>query len=189
MRTRDMAAVAGVLAAVLFGAGCGTVGGGAGAGSGAFDREAAQEEIRTAVAGAGLPKSELPEPGSVTPTATPTAERDRIVQRAAACTAAWQYVGPVVEGARGKYDRTVAALVEKGWTAGNRQVEKLDDKGGTSAAVTLKKSGWTLFARHHAPTTMAMDMVSFQATEDACMSRFSEREMDLLTGEEGSTGG
>ncbi|MET9675681.1 hypothetical protein ABZY68_21680 [Streptomyces sp. NPDC006482] len=180
MRTRGMAAVAGVLAAVLFGAGCGAEG----AGSGGFGREAAQEEIRAAVAGAGLPKSELPEPGAVTPTATPTAERDRIAQRAGACTAAWQYVGPVVEGARGKYDRTVAALAKEGWTAGNRQVEKLDDKGGTSVGVTLKKSGWTLFARHHAPKTMAMDMVSFQATEDACMSRFSERERELLLGDE-----
>ncbi|MFJ5834872.1 hypothetical protein [Streptomyces sp. NPDC093089] len=185
MRTRHMTTVAGVVAAVLFGAGCGAEG----TGAGGFGREAAQEEIRAAVAGAGLPKSELPEPGSVTPTAAPTAERDRIVQRAAACTAAWQYVGPVVEGARGKYDATVAALGKEGWKAGKPFEEKLDDKGGTSVGVTLKKSGWTLFARHHAPTTMAMDMVSFQATEDACMSRFSEREMDLLSGDEGGTKG
>ncbi|MFI1973720.1 hypothetical protein [Streptomyces wedmorensis] len=189
MRTRNMAAVAGVLAAVLLGAGCGIVGGGTGADSGAFDREAAQAEIRTAVAGAGLPKSELPEPGTATATATPADERERIAQRAAACTAAWQYIGPLVDGVRGKFDRTVAALVQEGWTAGNRQVEKLDDKGGTTASVTLKKSGWTLMARHHAPRTVVMDMVSFQATEDACMGRFTERERDLLAGEDGGAEG
>ncbi|MGW8351140.1 hypothetical protein [Streptomyces wedmorensis] len=184
MRTRGMAAVAGGLAAVLFGAGCGVDGGERGAGSGGFGREAAQAEIRAAVAGAGLPKSELPEPGQVSATATPADERERIAQRAAVCTAAWQYIGPVVDGARGKFDRTVEALVGEGWTAGKRSEEKLDDKGGTHVGLTLKKSGWSLFARHSTSKTVAMDVISFQASEDACMNGFSEREMDLLFGED-----
>lgn len=182
MRTRDMAAVAGVLAAVLFGAGCGADGGERAAGAGGFGREAAQVEIRTAAAGAGLPKSELPEPGQVSATA-PADERERLAQRAAACTAAWQYIGPVVDGARGKFDRTVDALVGEGWTAGKRLEEKLDDKGGTHVGLTLKKSGWSLFARHSTSKTVEMDIISFQASEDACMNGFSEREMDLLYGE------
>ncbi|MEU4066098.1 hypothetical protein AB0F25_27415 [Streptomyces wedmorensis] len=180
MRTRDMAAVAGVLVAVLFGAGCGAEE----SGSGGFGREAAQAEIREAVAGAGLPKSKLPEPGEVTATATPADERERLARRAAACTAAWQYIGPVVDGARGKFDRTVEALVGEGWTAGKRLEEKLDDKGGTLVGLTLKKSGWSLFARHSTSKTVAMDIISFQASEDACMNGFSEREMDLLYGED-----
>ncbi|MEU3743621.1 MULTISPECIES: hypothetical protein [Streptomyces] len=187
--TRWAAVAAGVGALALLGTGCGTGGVGEKAGSpdsagsaraAGFGREAAQAEIRTAVAGAGLPESGLPEPGEASPTASAGTERERLVRRAAACTAAWQYVGPAVDGARGKFDRTLAALVQEGWKTGNRQVEKLDEKGGTSAAVTLEKRGWTLMARHHASKTVMMDMVSFHATEDVCMKRFSEREMKLL---------
>ncbi|MEU3687487.1 hypothetical protein [Streptomyces narbonensis] len=185
--TRWAAVAAGVGALALLGTGCGSGGGGEKAGatsSAGFGRETAQAEIRTAVAGAGLPESDLPEPGAVSPTASAGTERERLARRFAACTAGWQYAGPVVDGARGRFDRTVAALVQEGWKAGNRQVEKLDEKGGTSADVTLKKRGWTLLARHHAPKTVMMDMVSFHATEDVCMKRFSERDMKLLFGDD-----
>ncbi|MFE7549016.1 hypothetical protein [Streptomyces gardneri] len=51
-------------------------------------------------------------------------------------------------------------------------------------AVTLGKRGWTLVARHHASKTVVMDVVSCQATEDVCMSRFTERETKLLFGDD-----
>ncbi|ALO08018.1 hypothetical protein AQF52_2423 [Streptomyces venezuelae] len=186
--TRWAAVVAGVGAVALLGTGCGAVGAGEKAGSVGFGREAAQGEIRAAVAGAGLPESDLPEPGEASPTASAGSERERLAQRAAACTAAWQYVGPTLDGARGKFDRTLTALVEESWKTGNRQVEKLDEKGGTSVAVTLRKRGWTLMARHHASKTVVMDVVSFQATEDVCMSRFTERETELLFGDDEGDG-
>ncbi|MEX0171376.1 hypothetical protein [Streptomyces sp. LMG1-1-1.1] len=155
------------------------------AGAGGFGREAAQAEIRAAVAGAGLPKSELPEPGQVTATATPADERERIAQRAAACSAAWQYVGPVADGSRGGFDEAVAALAGERWSQSQRQVEKLDDKGGTMVAVTLKKQGWTLYARHQSTRQgLSMDLISFQASEDSCMARFTAKELDTLFGED-----
>ncbi|MEU3427215.1 hypothetical protein [Streptomyces gardneri] len=187
--TRWAAVAAGAGAVALLGTGCGTVGVGEKTGSGGFGREAAQGEIRAAVAGAGLPESGLPETGEASSTASAGSERERLAQRAAACTAAWQYVGPTVDAARGKFDRTLAALVEEGWKTGNRQVEKLDEKGGTSVAVTLRKRGWTLMARHHASKTVVMDVVSFQATEDVCMSRFTERETKLLFGDDSGVSG
>ncbi|WP_405853357.1 hypothetical protein OG361_12285 [Streptomyces sp. NBC_00090] len=189
MQGRRWAAVvagAGAAAVTLFGAGAGGAGG---SGSG-FGREAARAEIVAAVAAAGLPESELPGLGapeptdSASPRPTPSTERERLELRVAACAAAWQYMGPVVDGARGKFDATVATLAREGWAAGKRHEEKLDDKGSTTAAVTLKRNGWTLMARHTAGrAAMTMDAVTFHATEDACMRQFGEREMELLFGD------
>ncbi|WP_030547783.1 hypothetical protein [Streptomyces exfoliatus] len=180
------AAVAGATAAALLAAGCGP-----GAKPGAFGRQAAHAEITAAVEGAGLPESDLPGTGGPTPTGstpepTPTTERERVAARMAACSTGWQYVGPLVEGSRGDFDKAVAALVGEKWVQDQRQVEKLDDKGSTMVAVTLKKRGWTLFGRHHsAPQTLSLEMISLQASEDSCMKQFTDKELDLLEGEGG----
>ncbi|MFG3035759.1 hypothetical protein ACGFYZ_02530 [Streptomyces sp. NPDC048330] len=182
-------AVGAAVAVMLLGVGGASAGGGTGAGPGAFGREAAQSEIRTAAAAAGLSESESLKREEAAASPSAGTERDRLAARAAACTAGWGYFGRVVDGARGKFDRTVAALAEKGWAeSGKRFEEKIDDSGGTSVGVTLKKNGWTLYARHHAPKAMEMDVISFQATEDACMNGFSEREWDVLFGEDGDAG-
>ncbi|MER5205232.1 hypothetical protein [Streptomyces sp. NPDC002825] len=179
------AAVAGATVVALLGAGCGP-----GGKAEAFGRTAVDAEIATAVEGAGLPKSELPPFGGPTPTGstprpTPSTELERAMERAAACSAGWQYAGPVVDGSRGRVEKAVTALVGEEWTQEQRQVEKLDDKGGTSLLITLKKHGWTLFARHHsARQTLAMDVISFQASEDSCMAQLTEGERDLLSGED-----
>ncbi|MGW8764027.1 hypothetical protein ACWGN5_16140 [Streptomyces sp. NPDC055815] len=179
------AAVAGATVVALLGAGCGT-----GAEADAFGRAAAHAEITAAAEGAGLPKSKPSGPGEPTPTdatprPTPSTERERVAQRAAACSAGWQYVGPVVDGSRGRFEKAVTILLGEEWTQEQRQVEKLDDKGGTSLLITLKKHGWTLFARHHsARQTLAMDVISLQASEDSCMAQFSEKELDVLSGED-----
>ncbi|MFF1510814.1 hypothetical protein [Streptomyces sp. NPDC058326] len=179
------AAVAGVTAVALLGAACGP-----GAGAETFGREAAHTEIVAAVEDAGLPESDLPGFGGPTPTGSapaPTAstERERVAERAAACSAGWQYIGPVTEGSRGGFDKAVAALAGERWSQSQRQVEKLDDKGGTGVAVTLKKRGWTLYARHHsARQGLSMEMISFQASEDACMARFTDKEWDSLFGDD-----
>ncbi|MEU9857537.1 hypothetical protein [Streptomyces sp. NPDC047974] len=151
----------------------------------AFGREAARAEIRTAVAAAGLPESELPGPGEATGTAAPATERDRIARRAAPCAAGWQYVGPAVDGSLGKYDKALTALAGKGWAgSGERKALPVGGDDGPLTQVVLKKDGWTLFARHMPSRTLGADMVSFNATEDACMQQFTEREIDLLSGEE-----
>ncbi|WP_328944904.1 hypothetical protein OG259_28870 [Streptomyces sp. NBC_00250] len=184
-RDRRWATVAGATAVLLLGAGCGT---GAGAGDSAFGRETAHAEIVAAVEKSGLPKSDLPGLGGPTPTGstpgpTPSTERERLAERAAACTAAWQYVGPPVDGSRDGFKKAVAALVGQKWTEGNRQVEKLDEHGGTLTGVTLKKRGWTLYARHtSAQQAMSLEMISLQASEDACMAKFGKRERETLFG-------
>ncbi|WP_318210967.1 MULTISPECIES: hypothetical protein [unclassified Streptomyces] len=184
---------------VLLGAGCGT---GTGAGGGAsasapaspFGRATAQAEIVAAVEKAGLPKSGLPGVGGATPTdstprPTPSTERERLEERVTACTAAWQHFGQPVDGSRGDLEKAVTALVAEGWVQGERQVEKLDEKGGTMLQVTLRKRGWVMYARHTgAPKSLGMEMISLQATETACMNRFTEQERKTLFGEDAEQG-
>ncbi|MFJ8659196.1 hypothetical protein [Streptomyces sp. NPDC093795] len=167
-------------AVALLGAGCG-----AGAEAKAFGREAAQAEIVAAVEGSGLPESDLPGPGgpTATPSPTPSTEQERLAERVAACSAGWQYIGPVVDGSRGDFDKAVGTLAGERWSQSQRQVEKLDDEGGTMVAVTLKKQGWTLYARHHSASQgLSLEMISFQASEDSCMKQFTEKERESLAG-------
>ncbi|MFD9046488.1 hypothetical protein [Streptomyces zaomyceticus] len=193
MRGRDSrwAKVAGATAVVLLGAGCGTGGGG---GDSAFGRDAAQAEIVAAVEKAGLPESDLPGAGGATPTdatpgPTPSTERERLQERAAACSAAWQYVGPPVDGARPGVEKAVTALVGEDWVQGERQVEKLDEKGGTMLQITLRKRGWVLYARHTgAQQGLGVEIVALHATETACMNRFTEQERKVLFGEDAEQG-
>ncbi|GAA3058256.1 hypothetical protein GCM10017562_24000 [Streptomyces roseofulvus] len=159
---------------------------GCGAGDGAaYGREAAQAEIRTVVAGAGLPESKLPEPGEATGTAVPATERERVARRAEACAAAWQYAGPVLDGGREKYEKALDAFVAAGWTeSGKRWEDELGEGAGTAGGALLKKAGWSLSARHHASRQgLSMDVMAFTATEDACMEQFTEQELDLLSGD------
>ncbi|MFH8710255.1 hypothetical protein [Streptomyces zaomyceticus] len=193
MRGRDSrwAKVAGATAVVLLGAGCGT---GTGGGNSSFGREAAQAEIVAAVEKAGLPKSDRPGSGGETPTdstpgPTPSTERERLQERAAACSAAWQYVGPRVDGSRPGVEKAVTVLVGEGWVQGERQVEKLDEKGGTMLQITLRKRGWVLYARHTgARKGPAVEIVGLHATETACMNRFTEQERKILFGEDAEQG-
>ncbi|MCT4352922.1 hypothetical protein M5362_07240 [Streptomyces sp. Je 1-79] len=154
-----------------------------GKGGQGFGRTAAQADIDAATSAAGLPASGRPEPlPSVTPatdTATAT-EKDRLKARAAACSAHWMIAGPeVLEGGdpRGKFDAAVAALVERGWRVTTDRSEDEVGKEGSVVGITLKKSGWSLLGRH---VTGGLDMVSFQATEDACMNKFTEAEWTLM---------
>lgn len=192
-RGRWWAAVAGATAVVAFATGCGT-GTAAGGGASAFGRETAQAEIVAAVGKSGLPKSDLPGVGGATPTdstprPTPSTERERLQERAAACTAAWQYIGPPVDGSRAGLEKAVTALVAEDWVQGERQVEKLDDKGGTMLQITLRKRGWVMYARHTgAQQSLTMEMISLQATETACMNRFTEQERKSLFGEDSEQG-
>ncbi|MET9727928.1 hypothetical protein [Streptomyces zaomyceticus] len=193
MRGRDSrwAKVAGAAAVVLLGAGCGTGGGG---GDSAFGRDAAQAEIVAAVEKAGLPESDLPGAGGATPTdatpgPAPSTERERLQERAAACSAAWQYVGPPVDGSRPGVEKAVTALVGEDWVQGERQVEKLDEKGGTMLQITLRKRGWVLYARHTgAQQGLGVEIVALHATETACMNRFTEQERKVLFGEDAEQG-
>ncbi|MFD7321031.1 hypothetical protein ACFV9D_08040 [Streptomyces sp. NPDC059875] len=144
-----------------------------------FGRAAVQADIDAATAAAGLPASGWPEP---LPSSTPAGatEKDRLKARAAACSAHWMEAGRKVrEGGdpRAKFDATVAALGERGWrVTTDRREEELGEEGAM-VGITLKKSGWSLLGRH---TTGALDMVSFQATEDACMNKFTEAEWKLM---------
>ncbi|MDT9693092.1 hypothetical protein Q5762_33170 [Streptomyces sp. P9(2023)] len=148
---------------------------------GAFGRTAAQADIDAATAAAGLPASGRPDP---TPSATPSApatERDRLKARAVECSAHWMSADTNLRengDPRGKFDATIPELEQRGWrVTTDRRADKLDAKGST-VSITLKKSGWSLMGRHH--DLGSVDMVSFQATEDACMNRFTEREWDLI---------
>ncbi|WP_145953695.1 MULTISPECIES: hypothetical protein [Streptomyces] len=187
--------VAGATAAVALVAGCGTgagTGGGASAAS-AFGREEAQAEIVAAVETSGLPKSGRAgagaTPTAATPRPTPSTERERLEERAAACTAAWQYLGPSVDGVKGAFEKAVTALAGEDWVQGERQVEKLDEKGGSTVQITLRKRGWVLYARHvGSGGSMDMEMVSLQATETACWNRFTEEEQKTLFGEDAEQG-
>jgi hypothetical protein len=79
---------------------------------------------------------------------------------------------------RGKFDATVAGLVERGWrVSADRREDKVGAKGGM-LSITLKKSGWSLLGRH--TDLGGMDMLFFQATEDACMNGFTEQEWKLM---------
>ncbi|MFD3946369.1 hypothetical protein [Streptomyces sp. NPDC058579] len=181
------AALAALAAAVLV-TGCDSAGR-AGAGT-PFGRTAAQTDIDEATAAAGLPASGRPEAvASTTPTARPSAtpstekerEKERLKARATACSAHWMSGDSELRGSgdpRGKFDATTAELVKRGWrVTTDRREDKVDAKGST-VSVTLKKSGWTLMGRHH--DLGSVDMVSFQASEDACMNEFSEKDWELL---------
>ncbi|MET9542111.1 hypothetical protein ABZY16_32195 [Streptomyces sp. NPDC006553] len=194
-RGKWWATVAGTTAAVVLGTGCGAGTGSGGGGSGsAFGRETVHAEIVAAVEKAGLPKSDLPGVGGPIPTGstprpTPSTERERLEERAVACTAAWQYVGPPVVGSRGDLEKAVTALVGKDWVQGERQVEKLDDKGGTMLRITLRKRGWVMYARHTGvQQSLTMEMISLQATENACMNRFTDQEKESLFGKDAEQG-
>lgn len=90
-----------------------------------------------------------------------------------------------MDGSLGKYDEALTVLAGKGWTeSGERRALPVGEGDGPLTQVVLKKDGWTLFARHMPSRTPGADMVSFNATEDACMQRFTEREVGLLSGEE-----
>ncbi|MER7599549.1 hypothetical protein [Streptomyces hydrogenans] len=174
-------AVSAALAVMLpLAAGCG---GGAEEPAGA-GREAVRDEIRAVVAGAGMPESKLPGPGDESGTATPADERERVAVRAAACSAGWQYIGPFVDGSRGKYEKALTGLAGKGWKqSGKRFEQPVGEKGdGTAVQVVLKKEGWTLYARHNPSRALGADILSFTATEDTCMKQFTEQEIDLLSG-------
>uniref|UniRef100_UPI0006E2B28B hypothetical protein n=1 Tax=Streptomyces aureus TaxID=193461 RepID=UPI0006E2B28B len=169
-------------------------GGGGGPSPAAFGRETAHAEIVAAVEKAGLPESDLPGIGGATPTdstprPTPSTERERLQERAVACSAAWQYVGPPVDGSRGDFEKAVTALVGEDWVQGERQVEKLDEKGGDLLQITLRKRGWVLYARHTGgQQSMGVQMISLHATETACMNRFTEQEQKVLFGEDAEQG-
>lgn len=112
-----------------------------------------------------------------------------VEERAAACTAAWQYLGPSVDGVKGAFEKAVTALAGEDWVQGERQVEKLDEKGGSTVQITLRKRGWVLYARHvGSGGSMDMEMVSLQATETACWNRFTEEEQKTLFGEDAEQG-
>ncbi|WP_030754981.1 hypothetical protein [Streptomyces griseus] len=150
-----------------------------------FGREAVRTEIRAVVADAGMPESKLPGPGDETRTAAPSNDQERVVARAGACSAGWQYIGPYVDGARGKYDKVLTGLSGAGWKeSGKRFEQPVGGKGGgTAVQVVLKKEGWTLYARHNPSRALGADVLSFTAMEDACMEQFTEREVDLLSGD------
>ncbi|MFJ6406045.1 hypothetical protein ACIQK9_11055 [Streptomyces hydrogenans] len=184
MRRRNGATA---VAAILLATGCGGAEGPAGVG-----REAVRSEIRAVVAGAGMPESKLPGPGDETGTAAPADERERVVVRAAACSAGWQYVGPFVDDSRGKYEKALTGLAGAGWKeSGERFEEPIGENDGTMVRVVLKKEGWTLYAGHTPSRALGADMISFTATEDACMKQFTEQEIALLSGDgaDGADGG
>ncbi|MFE5482338.1 hypothetical protein [Streptomyces sp. NPDC056527] len=144
-----------------------------------FGRAAAQADIDAATSAAGLPASGRPEPLTSSTPAVAT-EKDRLKARAAACSAHWMAAGlELGEGGdpRAKFDATVAALGERGWRVTREPREEQLGKEGTMVSLTLKKSGWSLMGRH---TAGALDMVSFQATEDACMNEFTEADWELM---------
>ncbi|NML49378.1 hypothetical protein HHL19_03310 [Streptomyces sp. R302] len=152
----------------------------------AFGRDAVRAEIRTVVAEAGMPESKLPGPGEETGTASPATDRERVARRAAACSAGWQYIGPVADGARGKYDKALTGLARAGWKeSGKRFEQPVGEKGGdTMVQVAFKKEGWTLYARHNPSRALGADILSFIAAEDVCMGQFTEQETALLSGDE-----
>ncbi|MFB7282561.1 hypothetical protein ACFCZV_36265 [Streptomyces hydrogenans] len=182
MQGKRRAAAAALAVVLPLAAGCGGDGE-----SAAFGREAVRSEIRAVVAEAGLPESKLPGPGDETGTAAPADERERVVVRAAACSAGWQYVGPVVDGSRGRYEKALTGLAGAGWKeSGERFEQAIGEKGdGTVVQVVLKKQGWTLYARHNPSRALGADILSFTATEDTCMEQFTEQEIDLLSGDRG----
>ncbi|MFD9030505.1 hypothetical protein ACFVZW_04960 [Streptomyces sp. NPDC059567] len=140
-----------------------------------FGRAESQADIDAATSAAGLPASGRPEP---LPSTTPAGatEKDRLKARAAACSAHWMGVGREVgEGGdpRAKFDATLAELKERGWrVTTDRRADELG-KEGALVTIWLEKSGWSLMGRHG---TGALETVSFQATEDACMNKFTEAE-------------
>ncbi|MEU4272771.1 hypothetical protein [Streptomyces sp. NPDC026092] len=181
------AAVAMAAAALL--TGCGESERQADAGT-PFGRTAAQADIDGATAAVGLPASGRPEAvASATPSATPSTEKERekerLKARATACSAHWMSTDPELRESgdpRGKFDAATAELVKRGWrVTTDRREEKVDAKGST-VSVTLKKSGWTLMGRHH--DLGSVDMVSFQASEDACMNGFSQKDWELLVNQD-----
>ncbi|MEU9863718.1 hypothetical protein AB0D99_22865 [Streptomyces sp. NPDC047971] len=143
-----------------------------------FDRAAVQADIDAATSAAGLPASGRPQP-LPTPTPADVSEKDRLKARAAACMAHWTEGGRGLgEGGdpRAKFDATLTQLKERGWqAAGDPREEKVGQD--VIVNVTLKRSGWTLMGRH---TTGALEMLSFQAAEDACMNGFTEADWKLM---------
>ncbi|MEU9703699.1 hypothetical protein [Streptomyces sp. NPDC047981] len=146
---------------------------------GKFDRVAAQADLDAAASAAGLPDSGRSE-GSPSPAPAGATEKERLKARAAACSARWGAYGRELAEAgdrRRKFDATVAELVARGWrVTTERNEEKLPDEGAVVITV-LKKSGWSVEARH---VTGALEMLVFQASEDACMNGFTEADWKLM---------
>ncbi|MGW1769742.1 hypothetical protein ACWCQL_37570 [Streptomyces sp. NPDC002073] len=157
------------------------------AGTGALGRDAVQAEIdaaaRTAaLPGKGMPKSLPSGAASAPPGAT---QQQKLEARAAACTAGWQWMGTgageFVSEPGKKYQAVVTALAKTGWAEEARSEQPGAGGKGRSVRTVLTKRGWTLYATHHALKPMAA--VFLNATENACMGKFTQKEMDLLTGD------
>ncbi|MET9350323.1 hypothetical protein [Streptomyces termitum] len=180
---RKRGAAAALAALTVFGvAGCG--GGAEVRSTAGLDRKAVHEEILGIVAASGLPESGLPGPGEATPSATPTAPRERLLAKATGCAAGWQYTGPVVAGSRAGFDKALTALAGAEWKESGQRIEETSDEVGTVVGATFKKEGWTLYARHTSPKALKMDAISLNATEDACMAQFSEQDLETMYGED-----
>ncbi|MFE0737930.1 hypothetical protein [Streptomyces sp. NPDC058855] len=205
MGNTRVAAVAGAMAAALLAAGCGP--GGAGTGSapapvsgtpaasgpaapasttGPFGRRAVYDEIMAVVTaaelrGSGTPGIGGPTPGRTAPAPTPTTEKERVAERAMACSAVWATYARPADGTGDRFDEAITDLRWRGWSAGEPREEKIGDKGDTMRSVALRKRGWTLNATHQVMREMVTgDNLLFIATEDACMKRFTARELELL---------
>ncbi|MER7764184.1 hypothetical protein [Streptomyces sp. NPDC097619] len=160
---------------------------GDGAEVGPLTREDAQREIDAAAKAAGLPDDGRPR-GAVPSAPAGASTSEKVKYRALACTALWTWLGPGAKLAdpAGSYDKTVAELTKNGWQDGARS-EQEAEPGSTSVQTVLTKSGWTLYARHHG--SKALTMLSFNATEDACMKQFTPKEQEQLLGDAAATAG
>jgi hypothetical protein len=142
------------------------------------------DEIMAVVTAAKLPGSHTPGIGGPTPGRTapaPSTEKGRVAERAMACSAVWATYARPADRTGDRFDEAITDLRWRGWSAGEPREEKIGDKGDTMRSVALTKRGWTLNATHQVMREMVTgDNLLFIATEDACMKRFTARELELL---------
>lgn len=151
--------------------------------TGPFGRRAVYDEISAVVTEVKLPGFEIPQfddsRRSRSATA-PAAEKERVVDRAMACSVMWGSPSSPVDVVGDGFDKAVAALRWRGWTAGEPEEEARDD-GSTLQRVLLTNRGWSMVAgRHVMGEDVPVETIIFLAREDVCMEQFSDRELDLL---------
>ncbi|SNT05039.1 hypothetical protein [Actinacidiphila glaucinigra] len=159
-----------------------------------FGQKAVVQEMRAAVAAAGLREDEV-EAGFGKPPgrlADADTERERAVaalgNRLASCAVVWSTTdaqephGSAGTGApagmRRQLDVVLSALAARGWkeTVPSRETP-IGDKG-TYFVASYKKEGWFLHAGH--TDTSWFDLVKVVATEEACLDRLTDEERALF---------
>lgn len=157
-----------------------------------FGQKTVLQDLREAVAAAGLKASTVEEGLGVPQESLVRADTDKerraaaLVTRLTPCAVFWsppgnRYLSPDGAGpadTRRQLGVVLSTLAERGWKATMPSKEAPLDDDGTYFMASYEKEGWFLKARH--TQASALDHVTVVATEGACFNRLTDEERALV---------